>query len=200
MNSEKDTNPKDLAASGKIPFHVWPTTATFLGTLGMLEGALKYGRSNFREKGIRVTVYTDALERHINAYKAGEDIDPDSGLPHLAKILSCAAVLADATVLGNINDDREYKGGGYLALVNAWTPAVAALKERHADKNPKHYTIQDHLPPCAPEEVVPEEVLGCMGDEPGDFSQAPPWEVYENVREFKTPTPTATPADKDCHL
>lgn len=173
----KDTNPKDLVASDKMPFHVWPTTATFMGGLGMLEGMLKYGRSNFREKGIRVTVYTDALERHIHAFKAGEDIDPESGLPHLAKILSCAAVLLDASVLGNITDDREYKGGGYLALVDAWTPAVKALKAKYADRNPKHYTIQDHMPPAAPAEVgIDESEIG--------YSGAPAWEAFDNVLKF----------------
>jgi hypothetical protein len=161
----------------------------------MLEGMLKYGRLNFREKGIRVSVYTDALERHINAYKAGEDIDPESGLPHLAKILSCAAVLADASVLGNITDDREYKGGGYLALVDAWTPAVAALKAKYADKDPKHYTIQDHQqdfkvhdnshPPAietAPLGDVEEDFSGA--DAQADFSNARPWDEYDNILKF----------------
>jgi hypothetical protein len=146
----------------------------------MLEGMLKYGRSNFREKGIRISVYTDALLRHVFAYMAGEDIDPDSGLPHLAKILSTTAVLADATVLGNVTDDREYRGGGYLALTQAWSPAVKELKERHKDKDPKHYTIQDHKPPVAPEEVGIEA-------EDSDYSGATPWEAYDNVLEFRKP-------------
>jgi hypothetical protein len=182
MSEQKDTNPKDLVAGNKIPFHVWPTTATFLGALGMLEGMLKYGRLNFRDKGIRVSVYTDALERHINAYKAGEDIDPESGLPHLAKILSCAAVLADASVLGNITDDREYKGGGYLALVDAWTPAVAALKAKYADKDPKHYTIADNAPVLADSDFA--ELLEDSDYQAEDFSGAAPWEAYDNVSEF----------------
>lgn len=145
----KDTNPKDVVGSDKLPLHLWPKTATALGCLGMLEGLCKYGRANFREKGIRITVYTDALERHLNAFLAGEDIDPESGLPHVGKMLSTLAVLVDAMALGNVVDDRDYRGEGYLNLVQGWTPAVKAIKERHKDKAPRHYTIQDNKQPEA---------------------------------------------------
>lgn len=166
METSKDTNPKDLVGSDKLPLHLWPKTATALGCLGMLEGMLKYGRANFREKGIRITVYTDALERHLNAFLAGEDIDPESGLPHVGKMLSTLAVMVDAMALGNVVDDRDYRGEGYLNLVNGWTPAVRAIKQRHKDKNPKHYTIQDSSPqaPYKPEPVAaPTDTQGNPG-------------------------------------
>ena len=49
----KPTNPKDAVGSDKLPLHLWPTTATVVGALGLLDGALKYGRSNFRAVGVR---------------------------------------------------------------------------------------------------------------------------------------------------
>ncbi|KKL55932.1 hypothetical protein LCGC14_2250470 [marine sediment metagenome] len=91
----KPTNPKDALGSNKVPLHLWPQTATILGAMGLLDGALKYGRSNWRAVGIRASIYYDAVDRHMSAWFEGEDNDPDSGLPHLAHAL---AGLADTTV------------------------------------------------------------------------------------------------------
>lgn len=103
---------------------------------------LKYGRSNFRAIGVRASIYVDATRRHLNAWFEGEDLDPDSGLPHLAHVLACVAILVDAQAAGKLNDDR-MTTGGYRALVNELTPHVDRLKSLHAGKNPKHYTIAD---------------------------------------------------------
>lgn len=46
-------------------------------------GALKYERLNF-VKGYRWSLSYDALQRHLNAFWGGENLDPESGLPHLA--------------------------------------------------------------------------------------------------------------------
>jgi hypothetical protein len=53
------------------------------------------------------------------------------------------AILIDAKAAGKLNDDRAVRGG-YQDLVAELTPMVAELKRRHADKNPRHYTIQDN--------------------------------------------------------
>lgn len=137
----KNSNPKDVIGSDKLPLHLWPETATALGCLGLLDGALKYGRSNFRAIGVRASIYVDAAKRHINKWFEGEDVDPDSGLPHLAHALACLAILVDADAAGELNDDRNYPGG-YLALVDKLTPEVARLKQKYADrKAPQHFTI-----------------------------------------------------------
>jgi hypothetical protein len=141
----KPTNPKDAIGSNKLPLHLWPETATALGCLGLLDGALKYGRSNFREIGVRASIYVDAARRHLDFYFEGEDNDPDSGLPHLAHALACLAILVDAEAAGKLTDDRMVKGG-FRQLVNELTPHVARLKELHKDKSPKHYTIEDNYP------------------------------------------------------
>ena len=138
----KPTNPKDAIGSDKLPLHLWPETATLYGCLGLLDGALKYGRSNWRETGVRTTIYVDALRRHVNAWLEGEDFDPDSGVPHLAHALACLAILVDAQAAGKLNDDRAYPGG-YRALVEEMTPHVKRLKEKHKDKSPKHWTVAD---------------------------------------------------------
>lgn len=139
----KPTNPKDIVGSDKLPIHLWPETATALGCLALLDGALKYGRANFRSVGVRASIYTDATKRHINAWFEGEDFDPDSGLPHLAHALACLAIIVDASAADKLNDDRQIKGG-YRKLINEFTPHVKRLKELHKNKSPKHYTIADN--------------------------------------------------------
>jgi hypothetical protein len=138
----KDTNPKDSIGSGKLPLHLWPASATALGSLGLLEGMKKYGRSNWREAGVRATIYIDAIQRHLFAYAEGEDQDPDSGLSHLAHALAGIAILVDAGAAGKLTDDRAYPGG-YRQFVDGLTPHVKRLKELHGDKSPHHYTIED---------------------------------------------------------
>jgi hypothetical protein len=63
-------------------------------------------------------------------------------MPHLAHALACLAILVDADAAGKLNDDRNYPGG-YRSLVEELTPLVKQIKERHADKSPKHWTIAD---------------------------------------------------------
>lgn len=137
----KLTNPKDFVGSSKLPLHLWPETATATGCLGLLDGALKYGRLNWRETGVRASIYVDAVRRHLAAWFEGEDLDPDSGLPHMSHALACLAILVDAEAAGKLNDDRQYPGG-YRALVERLTGAVEQTKQRHAGKKPTHYTIK----------------------------------------------------------
>jgi hypothetical protein len=138
----KPTNPKDVIGSDKLPLHLWPETATAVGCLGLLDGALKYGRSNWRETGVRASIYVDAARRHLSAWFEGEDFDPDSGAPHLSHALACLAIIVDADAAGMLNDDRSYPGG-FRALVEKLTPHVARIKAKHAGRNPRHWTIAD---------------------------------------------------------
>ena len=138
----KDTNPlnpKDAIANGKIPMHLWPPTATAMGAIGLLDGMHKYGRSNWREAGVRASVYVSACQRHLAAWFEGEDNDPDSGLPHLGHALACLAILVDAQVADKLVDDRQYPGG-YRKLMDELTPLVAMVNEKYKDRpEPRHY-------------------------------------------------------------
>ena len=138
----KPTNPKDVIGSDKIPYHLWPETATILGSLALLDGALKYGRGNWRVAGVRFSIYYDALRRHMNKIQENEWMDPDSGLPHIAHVLACAGIIADAAAAGKLVMDGNYPGG-YVGLIETMTPHVKRLKEHHKDKHPHHYTSAD---------------------------------------------------------
>jgi hypothetical protein len=138
----KQTNPKDLIGSDKFPIHLFPSTAICLGSLAFLEGAVKYGRANWREAGVRASIYYDALNRHMLRWFEGEDIDKDSNLPHLSKALACIAILIDATIKENIVDDRMFPTN-FEEMLKKYEPEIKKLKEKHKDKNPKHWTIKD---------------------------------------------------------
>jgi len=102
----KPSNPKDSVGIKKVPFSTIPAPVMAEVGLAMLEGALKYGRHNYRTVGVRASVYYDALLRHVTQWWEGDDIDPDSGLPHLVKAIACLVVLRDSQLMGNWQDDR----------------------------------------------------------------------------------------------
>jgi len=107
MSNWKPTNnPKDELGTAKAPLHLIPNTALVAMSMAFLEGREKYGQYNWRITGVRASVYQAALLRHMMAWFDGEDIDPDSGLPHLHKAIACLAILIDADVLGVLEDDR----------------------------------------------------------------------------------------------
>jgi hypothetical protein len=105
----KATNPKDAIGSKKVPImSVVPWGVIGRVALGLLEGAIKYGRHNYRIYGVRASVYVDATLRHMARFWEGEDLDPDSkvGLHHIDKALASLTVLRDAMLQENWHDDR----------------------------------------------------------------------------------------------
>lgn len=139
--TDAEDNPKDVVGSNKLPLHLWPTTATAMGCIALLNGALKYGRSNWRAVGVRASIYVDACQRHLAAWFEGHECD-EEGVPHLAAALACLAILVDCQAAGKLRDDRQYPGG-HAEFIASLTSHVERLKSRHADKSPKHYTIGD---------------------------------------------------------
>jgi hypothetical protein len=139
--SPAQENPKDIVGSSKLPLHLWPTTASAMGSVALLNGALKYGRSNWRQIGVRASIYVDACQRHLAAWFEGEQQD-EEGVPHLGAALACLAILVDCDAAGKLIDDRQFPGG-HRELMESLTPIVARLQELHAGKSPKHYDIGD---------------------------------------------------------
>jgi hypothetical protein len=140
--NNKPSNPKDMLAVAKMPYHLWPNTATVLGVMAMLEGACKYGRSNYRAVGVRASVYYDSLRRHADAWFEGENLTKDHRLHHLGNALACLAIIVDAECKDFLIDDRMYPGG-YIDLLERLTPEIARIKAMYKDRKPHHYSLLD---------------------------------------------------------
>lgn len=118
--TSKPTNPKDAVGVRKVPVSVIPQPVIAELGLALLEGARKYGRHNWRVKGVRASVYIDAvMARHLAAWWEGEDVDADSGLSHITKAIASLVVLRDAMIQGSMVDDRPPRSpDGWLADLN----------------------------------------------------------------------------------
>ena len=98
-------NPKDILAGRKVALGLLPGAADIYGALAMAEGAKKYGPFNWREKGVKHTVYLDAIKRHLLALYDGQWKDSESGIPHLGHIIAGAAIILDANSVGKLIND-----------------------------------------------------------------------------------------------
>ncbi len=103
-------NPKAAHGARKVPMGLVPPIAEVHEARAFGEGAERYGPYNWRAAGVDAMTYIHAIRRHLAAYLDGEDDDPKSGVPHLAKIRACCAILLDAHDLGNLEDNRPPAG------------------------------------------------------------------------------------------
>lgn len=140
MTDTKPTNPKDIVGIRKAPMST--VSAAVMAEVGvaMLEGALKYGRHNYRKVGVRASVYYDGTMRHLMDWWEGCDTDPDSGMHHITKAITSLVVLRDAMLQGKCEDDRPPISAPFYGRLN---DKASALMDKYADRHPKHYTIAD---------------------------------------------------------
>jgi hypothetical protein len=112
----KATNPKDAISGKKAQLWLVPPALVIGTSEAMLDGGRKYGPFNWRETGVRTTVYLSAMRRHLEAYSDGQDCAEDSGINHLKHIAACVAILLDAESVGMLNDDRPPAGAAAKLL------------------------------------------------------------------------------------
>ncbi len=70
---------------GKLEFGLLPPLALEETVKVLTFGAQKYERDNWKKVPDSKRRYFDAMERHIWAWKKGEQLDPESGIHHLQK-------------------------------------------------------------------------------------------------------------------
>ncbi len=68
-------------------------------------GAKKYAAHNWR-KGMDWSRLIAAAKRHLSAFERGEELDADSGLPHIDHAAACIHFLSEYQKTANGNDDR----------------------------------------------------------------------------------------------
>ena len=101
-----DANPKSAFGMTKPPMHLIPSSALVNVAMVMKLGATNYGAYNWRDSSVAATVYVSAAERHLRSWLDGEDLDPESGQPHLAHMVACGLIVLDAMNIGKLIDDR----------------------------------------------------------------------------------------------
>lgn len=92
---------------GKSRYDLLPTFAQEQYARVMTYGAEKYSDRNW-EKGMSWSSVAASLERHLQAFKRGEDFDPESGCLHVAHIICNAAYLAEYYDIYPEGDDRPH--------------------------------------------------------------------------------------------
>lgn len=145
MSDSKPTNPKDILALKKLPLSLVPFTAIVGMATAFLEGALKYGRFNWRVKGVKASVYIDAELRHLAKYFNGQDRDKATRVHHLDNAMACLAIIRDAEVNGVLIDDRAPAPDPdrMAAFIDEQESLVAHLQDLFKDHAPHQYTIAD---------------------------------------------------------
>jgi len=136
---DPDKNPKHAAGRLKPSLRHLPPSALFYEGRVMDSGAAKYGPFNWGEAGVVASVYFDAISRHLFAWYTGEEIDPESGQPHMAHIRACAGIIIDCTEIDNLKDDRPVGKTAPVAELLAKmidvTPKVKAIDEDYINSS-----------------------------------------------------------------
>jgi len=99
-------NDSDKPDHSLISPHFRTDMAEALGT-----GAAKYGRSNWLLTGLEFSRVIGAAHRHLAAWEAGEETDPETGISHLAHAGCCLMMLHEYQRVGYCGgrlDDRHF--------------------------------------------------------------------------------------------
>lgn len=83
--------------SGKLRYFLLDPAAMAWTTAVLTYGAVLYAAGNWRIVEDREERYYDGLIRHVEAWRAGERYDPDTGMPHLAHMMCNAMFLLGTT-------------------------------------------------------------------------------------------------------
>lgn len=91
--------------SGKPDLSLVPRVLIEAVAQALQFGEGKYGRYNYL-KGFDSHRLIAACLRHLIAYQDGENLDPESNLPHLSHAVACLAMLMHCQQVGTLKDTR----------------------------------------------------------------------------------------------
>jgi hypothetical protein len=89
---------------GKLEYGLLPALALEETVKVLTFGAQKYERDNWQKVPDAKRRYFDALQRHVWAWKQGEQIDPESGIHHLAHAMCCLMFLYEHDIMYSLNN------------------------------------------------------------------------------------------------
>jgi hypothetical protein len=101
---ERKDEPGKTYDAGKLRFDLIPPEWESALAAVLTKGAEKYADRNW-EKGLSWSRRYASVRRHLNAFWAGEDLDKETGLPHLAQAAwGCLAILTFMTTHKEFDD------------------------------------------------------------------------------------------------
>ena len=89
---------------GKLEYGLLPPLALEETVKVLTFGAQKYERDNWQKVPDSKRRYFDALQRHVWAWKRGEQLDPESGIHHLAHAMCCLMFLYEHDIMYSLNN------------------------------------------------------------------------------------------------
>lgn len=89
---------------GKIRYDLYPPEVLEQVCQILTFGAEKYSPNGWKEVPDANNRYYSALMRHLEAWRQGEKVDPESGMPHLAHVLCNVTFLTYLNKEANSND------------------------------------------------------------------------------------------------
>ena len=96
--------------NGKPPINLVPPEAIIAAAQVFGFGAQKYGENNWRMDldKFPYSRHYASIMRHLLAFHSGEDLDPESGLPHTHHALTQMIILVMCEMQGDLSliDDR----------------------------------------------------------------------------------------------
>jgi hypothetical protein len=95
--------------SSKLRYHLLPARALKAVVEVLDMGARKYAEENWRTVPDARKRYTSALFRHLEAWRMGEELDPESGLHHSAHVATNALFLLEMALEPRTQTVEEFK-------------------------------------------------------------------------------------------
>ena len=107
VESEKEEGRK--FDGGKLEYGLLPPHALKEVVKVLTFGAQKYDRDNWQKVPDSKRRYFDALQRHVWAWKEGEEFDPESGIHHLAHAMCCLMFLYEHDTIYSVDNEKGEK-------------------------------------------------------------------------------------------
>jgi len=122
----------DRYNEGKIRYSLIPSYALKVLAQVMTKGAEKYSDDNWR-KGMKYTDVLDSIFRHLEAFRSGEDLDKETGLPHLGHLMANICFLLEYSLTHTELDNRikQHDSKPDKNLNNLVTPPLMGMNDQN---------------------------------------------------------------------
>lgn len=143
--TKPSVNPKDKIGSRKIDLGLVPDSAVVGLAIALTEGAVKYGRFNWRIAGVSARIYHAACRRHLSKWWNGQDEDTATTVHHIDNAMACLAIIRDAMLYDKLTDDRPPAPSPHAVaeMIDLAEKKQAWLVELFKDHKPKQFTRAD---------------------------------------------------------